>query len=62
MRKDKGVVHVVGTGTIGEPLIGLLCSFKDQAGFPSYLPQAYPLPEFAQAQGVDCQRSQTLRG
>lgn len=33
MRKDKGVVHVVGTGTIGEPLIGLLCSFKDQAGF-----------------------------
>ena len=33
MGKDKGVVHVVGTGTIGEPLIGLLCSFKDQAGF-----------------------------
>ena len=33
MRKDKGVVHVVGTGTIGEPLVGLLCSFKDQAGF-----------------------------
>ncbi len=33
MGKAKGVVHVVGTGTIGEPLIGLLCSFKDQAGF-----------------------------
>lgn len=33
MGKGKGVVHVVGTGTIGEPLIGLLCSFKDQAGF-----------------------------
>lgn len=33
MGKDKGVIHVVGTGTIGEPLIGLLCSFKDQAGF-----------------------------
>jgi glyceraldehyde-3-phosphate dehydrogenase (NAD(P)) len=33
MAKSKGVVHVVGTGTIGEPLIGLLCSFKDQAGF-----------------------------
>lgn len=31
--KEKGVVHVVGTGTIGEPLIGLLCAFKDQAGF-----------------------------
>lgn len=25
-------VHVVGTGTIGEPLIGLLCSFKDAIG------------------------------
>ena len=33
MAKDQGVVHVVGTGTIGEPLIGLLCSFKDQAGW-----------------------------
>ena len=33
MGKDKGVVHVVGTGTIGEPLIALLCSFKDQAAF-----------------------------
>lgn len=33
MGKDKGVVHVVGTGTIGEPLIGLLCSFREQAGF-----------------------------
>ncbi|MEZ4704257.1 MAG: hypothetical protein R3A11_03505 [Bdellovibrionota bacterium] len=28
----KNIVHVVGTGTIGEPLIGLLCSFKDQLG------------------------------
>ncbi|MBI5571560.1 MAG: hypothetical protein HY914_16580 [Desulfomonile tiedjei] len=33
MGKDKSVIHVVGTGTIGEPLIGLLCSFKEQAGF-----------------------------
>jgi glyceraldehyde-3-phosphate dehydrogenase type II len=33
MVKNKGAVHVVGTGTIGEPLIGLLCSFKEQAGF-----------------------------
>lgn len=33
MAKEKGLVHVVGTGTIGEPLIGLLSSFKDQAGF-----------------------------
>lgn len=33
MDKGKGGVHVVGTGTIGEPLIGLLCSFKDHAGF-----------------------------
>jgi len=33
MGKNKGLIHVVGTGTIGEPLIGLMCSFKDQAGF-----------------------------
>jgi glyceraldehyde-3-phosphate dehydrogenase (NAD(P)) len=25
-------VHIVGTGTIGEPLIGLLCDFRDQLG------------------------------
>jgi glyceraldehyde-3-phosphate dehydrogenase (NAD(P)) len=30
---DKNVVHVVGTGTIGEPLIGLLSDFKEQLGF-----------------------------
>ncbi len=29
----KAVVHVVGTGTIGEPLIGLFCRFKDDLGF-----------------------------
>lgn len=29
----KKVVHVVGTGTIGEPLIGLLCRMKDHFGF-----------------------------
>jgi len=26
------IVHVVGTGTIGEPLIGLLCDFKNDLG------------------------------
>ena len=26
------IVHVVGTGTIGEPLIGLLCDFKSDLG------------------------------
>ena len=26
------IVHVVGTGTIGEPLIGLLCDAKDELG------------------------------
>ena len=26
------IVHVVGTGTIGEPLIGLLCDFKKDLG------------------------------
>ena len=26
------IVHVIGTGTIGEPLIGLLTDYKDQLG------------------------------
>lgn len=30
--KQKTVVHVVGTGTIGEPLIGLFCDFQKQLG------------------------------
>jgi len=29
---DGNIVHVVGTGTIGEPLIGLLCDGKDDFG------------------------------
>ena len=29
---QKKIVHIVGTGTIGEPLIGILSSFKDQFG------------------------------
>jgi glyceraldehyde-3-phosphate dehydrogenase type II len=29
----KKVVHVVGTGTIGEPLIGLFTDFRDKLGF-----------------------------
>jgi len=30
--QQKKVVHVVGTGTIGEPLIGLLVSFRKELG------------------------------
>jgi glyceraldehyde-3-phosphate dehydrogenase (NAD(P)) len=30
---DKAIVHVIGTGTIGEPLIGLLVDFRDKLGF-----------------------------
>jgi len=29
---DGNIVHIVGTGTIGEPLIGLLCDAKDDLG------------------------------
>ena len=29
---DENIVHVVGTGTIGEPLIGLLCDARDELG------------------------------
>jgi len=32
MSKDNAVVHVIGTGTIGEPLIGLLAAFKEPLG------------------------------
>lgn len=32
MSQKKKVVHVVGTGTIGEPLIGLLAEFKEPLG------------------------------
>ena len=28
----KNIVHVVGTGTIGEPLIGILCDYKKELG------------------------------
>lgn len=30
--KKKNIVHVIGTGTIGEPLIGLFTDFKEQWG------------------------------
>ncbi|MGY8781133.1 MAG: hypothetical protein ACKVJJ_05680 [Fidelibacterota bacterium] len=29
---ERKIVHVVGTGTIGEPLIGLLCDYRGQLG------------------------------
>ena len=29
---NRKIVHVVGTGTIGEPLIGLLCEYKNHLG------------------------------
>ncbi|HIN02606.1 MAG TPA: hypothetical protein EYM60_04640 [Candidatus Marinimicrobia bacterium] len=32
MNMERKIVHVVGTGTIGEPLIGLLSDYRDQLG------------------------------
>ena len=29
---ERKIVHVVGTGTIGEPLIGLLCDYQGKLG------------------------------
>ena len=29
---QKKIVHVVGTGTIGEPLIGILSNFREEFG------------------------------
>jgi len=30
--KGSRIVHVIGTGTIGEPLIGLLAGFRNDLG------------------------------
>ena len=32
MSKGNAIVHIIGTGTIGEPLIGLLAAVKDELG------------------------------
>ena len=29
---ERKIIHIIGTGTIGEPLIGLLCDYEDQLG------------------------------
>ena len=29
---QRKIIHIVGTGTIGEPLIGLLCDYRKQLG------------------------------
>ena len=29
---EKKIVHIVGTGTIGEPLVGILSTFREQFG------------------------------
>ena len=34
---SRKIVHVVGTGTIGEPLIGLLSDFKNELGIDEAL-------------------------
>ena len=34
---ERKIVHVVGTGTIGEPLIGLLCDYENKLGIDEVL-------------------------
>ena len=29
---ERKIIHVIGTGTIGEPLIGLLCDYQEHLG------------------------------
>ena len=29
---ERKIIHIIGTGTIGEPLIGLLCDYREQLG------------------------------
>ena len=33
---ERKIIHVVGTGTIGEPLIGLLCDYKEQLALSTH--------------------------
>ena len=47
---DRKVVHIVGTGTIGEPLIGILCEMKSKLGidevtFHKHSPTTADLPK-----------------
>ena len=29
---ERKIIHIIGTGTIGEPLIGLLCDYQEHLG------------------------------
>lgn len=53
MSEAKNIVHVIGTGTIGEPLIGLLCRYKkefgiDEVTFNKNSPRVADRPKIAQ--------------
>ncbi len=38
---ERKIVHVIGTGTIGEPLIGLLCDYEDMGKVMGELKKNY---------------------
>jgi glyceraldehyde-3-phosphate dehydrogenase (NAD(P)) len=69
---NKKIVHVVGTGTIGEPLIGILASFREQFGIDEVTfhkrtplltdrPKVVALSEKGAKLCVDKERSQSFK-
>lgn len=59
MNSDKSVL-VIGTGTIGEPLIGLLCDIKDQVGIDEVLFHKYTPPTLIEDDGKDKRKDRPL--
>lgn len=59
MQSQKSIL-VVGTGTIGEPLIGLLCDVKDQVGIDEVLFHKYTPPTLLEDEGKDKRKDRPL--
>ena len=51
---ERKIVHVVGTGTIGEPLIGLLCDYKDKLGIDEVTFHKNSALKIDKSKVVDC--------
>ena len=58
------IVHVIGTGTIGEPLIGLLSQFKEPLGIEevTFHKRTPLLTDRSKVTKPDKARGKTLRG
>ena len=58
---QKKIVHIVGTGTIGEPLVGILSTFKEQFGIDEVtFHKRTPLPTDRSKVIVSCKQGAKL--